>query len=415
MGNLFSDVTCKPDMAAAALQRDDQSALAARLTPVQWLICGIACLGFAFDLYETLMTALIVRPVLSTLGNLRSGTPEFNLWVGLFFFLPGVAGGIFGLLGGYLTDLLGRRRVLVWSILLYAFSAFASGYSTSVPWLLFWRCGTFVGVCVEFVAAVAWLSELFPNPRQRESVVGWTQAFGSLGGIMVTAAYYLVVTYGEQLPLVRGGHEAWRYTMMSGVIPAIPLIVIRPFLPESPTWREKKQAGTLKRPSFAELFQPHFRKTTIVTTVMMAAAFGAAFGAIQQAPRIVPGLPEVRTLPRPAVEQTVSAVQSFQEFGGLAGRFLLAFLAVRVISRRKLVRMFQVPGLILVPIVFASFGTTGFTILKWGVFLTGITTIGQLSFWGNYLPRVYPTYLRGTGESFAANVGGRMIGTCAVP
>ena len=97
MGNLFSDVTCKPDMAAAALQRDDQSALAARLTPVQWLICGIACLGFAFDLYETLMTALIVRPVLSTLGNLRSGTPEFNLWVGLFFFLPGVAGGIFGI------------------------------------------------------------------------------------------------------------------------------------------------------------------------------------------------------------------------------------------------------------------------------------------------------------------------------
>ena len=34
-----------------------------------------------------------------------------------------------------------------------------------------------------------------------------------------------------------------------------------------------------------------------------------------------------------------------------------------------------------------------------------------MSFWGNYLPRVYPTHLRGTGESFAANVGGRMIGT----
>jgi hypothetical protein len=26
---------------------------------------------------------------------------------------------------------------------------------------------------------------------------------------------------------------------------------------------------------------------------------------------------------------------------------------------------------------------------------------------------VYPTHLRGTGESFAANVGGRMIGTSA--
>ena len=388
-------------------------ASAARLTPLQWLIAIIAAIGFAFDSYVLLMLPLIVRPALIELLHVPPGSPLINDWVGIIFYVPAVAGGIFGLLGGYLTDLLGRRRVLVWSILLYAFSAFASGYSTSVTWLLFWRCGTFVGVCVEFVAAVAWLSELFPNPKQRESVVGYTQVVGSFGGVMVTAAYYLVVTYGEHLPAIRGGHEAWRYTLMSGVIPAIPLMLIRPFLPESPAWREKKLAGTLKRPSFAELFDARFKKTTIVTTVMMAAAFGAAFGAIQQAPRIVPGLPEVRTLPRAAVEQTVSAVQSYQEFGGLAGRFLLAFLAVRVISRRKLVRMFQVPGLILVPIVFASFGTSSFTILKWGVFLTGITTIGQLSFWGNYLPRVYPTYLRGTGESFAANVGGRMIGTCA--
>jgi len=168
----------------------------------------------------------------------------------------------------------------------------------------------------------------------------------------------------------------------------------------------------LKRPSFGELFRPEFRTTTIVTTVMMAAAYAAAFGAIQQTPRIVPGLPEVRTLPRPAIEQTVSAVQSFQEFGGLAGRFLLAFLAVRIVSRRQVLRIFQVPGLVLVPIVFVL-ATSNLTLLKWSIFLFGITTIGQFSFWGNYLPRVYPTYLRGTGESFAANVGGRMIGTCA--
>jgi hypothetical protein len=385
----------------------------ARLTPLQWLIAIIAAIGFAFDSYVLLMLPLIVRPALIDLLHVAPNDPVINDWVGIIFYVPAVAGGIFGLLGGYLTDRLGRRRVLVWSILLYAFSAFASGYSTSVLWLLFWRCGTFVGVCVEFVAAVAWLSELFPNPKQREAVVGYTQVVGSFGGVMVTGLYYLVVTYGEHLPLVRGGHEAWRYTLMSGVIPAIPLIIIRPFLPESPTWREKKLAGTLKRPSFAELFDARFKKTTIVTTVMMAAAYAAAFGAIQQAPRIVPGLPELRGLTRPAVEQTVSAVQSFQEFGGLAGRFLLAFLAVRIVSRRKLIRVFQVPGLMIVPIAFAVFGTTSLTMFKWSMFLYGITTIGQFSFWGNYLPRVYPTYLRGTGESFAANVGGRMLGTMA--
>jgi hypothetical protein len=46
-----------------------------------------------------------------------------------------------------------------------------------------------------------------------------------------------------------------------------------------------------------------------------------------------------------------------------------------------------------------------------GIFLAGLLTVGQFSFWGNYLPRVYPVHLRGTGESFAANIGGRLIGT----
>jgi Na+/melibiose symporter-like transporter len=384
---------------------------ASRLTAVQWAICGVAALGFAFDSYELLMLPLIVRPALADLLGVAPNSLEVNSWVGTLQYVPAVAGGIFGLLGGYLTDLFGRRRVLVWSILLYAFSALAAGYSTSVQWFLFWRCCTFIGVCVEFVAAVAWLSELFTDPKQRERVVGYTQAFGSIGGLMVTGAYYLIVTYGQSLPEVRGGHEAWRYTLMSGVIPAIPLMLIRPFLPESPAWAAKKRAGTLRRPSFAALFTPEFRRTTIVTTIMMACVYAAAFGAIQQMPRIVPGLADVREMPRTAQEQTISGVQSFQEFGGLAGRILLAMLAAIIIGRRRLLHLFQIPGLILLPLVYFLVPTVGLTLAQWGIFIVGLLTIGQMSFWGNYLPRVYPTHLRGTGESFAANVGGRMIGT----
>jgi Na+/melibiose symporter-like transporter len=328
-------------------------------------------------------------------------------------YVPAVAGGIFGLIGGYLTDLFGRRRVLVWSILIYAFAALAAGFTTSVYWLLFWRCCTFVGVCVEFVAAVAWLAELFHEPVQRERVIGYTQAFGSFGGVMVTGAYYLVVTYGHNLPAIHGGHEAWRYTLMSGVIPAIPLMLIRPFLPESPAWEEKKRAGTLRRPSFAALFTPEFRRTTIVTTIMMAAVYATAFGAIQQMPRVVPGLEQVRSLPRTAQEQTISGVQSLQEAGGLAGRVLLAYLAAIIISRRKLLHVFQFPGIVLLPLVFLLVPSVGLPLAQWGIFIVGLTTIAQMSFWGNYLPRVYPTHLRGTGESFAANIGGRVIGTAA--
>jgi MFS family permease len=384
-----------------------------RFTSTEWLICIIAAIGFAFDTYELLMLPLIVGPALGELVNVRAGTPEYAQWVGRLFFVPAVFGGIFGLLGGYLTDRFGRRRVLTWSILLYAFSALAAGFATHIYWLLFFRCTTFVGVCVEFVAATAWLAELFSDPKRRERVLGYTQAFGSVGGILVTAAYYLCVTYGDRFPAIFGGHAAWRYTLISGIIPAIPLIIIRPFLPESPIWREKKKAGTLKRPSVAELFAPRFRRTTIVTTIMFACSFGAAFGAIQHMPRIVPGIPEVAALAPAAREQAVSAVQSFQEFGGLLGRMLLAFLAVRIVARRPLLWVFQVPGLFVVPLVFFFAADASLQWAKWGIFFAGLFTIAQFSFWGNYLPRVYPTYLRGTGESFAANVGGRMIGTFA--
>ena len=381
-----------------------------RLTRTQWLICAIAALGFAFDIYELLMAPLIVGPAISELVA-KPGTPDYNTWVGLFFWVPAICGGIFGLLGGYLTDRFGRQRVLVWSILIYAFSAFAAGFATHITSLLILRSTTFIGVCVEFVAAVAWLAELFPEPKRREAVLGYTQAFSSIGGLMVTGAYALIVTYADSLPEINGGHAAWRYTLMSGVIPALPLIIVRPFLPESPQWLRKKAEGTLQRPSLAAIFTPELRKTTIVTTVMFMCAYGAAFGAIQQMPRIVPGLAEVRVLPGPQQQQQVSAVQGFQEFGGLVGRFLLAFLAIRIVSRQRLLRLFQIPGLLLIPFVFAYAANTSLELTKWGMFIAGIFTVGQLSFWGNYLPRVYPIHLRGTGEGFAANIGGRMLGT----
>ena len=357
------------------------------------------------------MAPLVVGPAIAELTGARPGSPAFNYWVGLFFWVPAIVGGAFGLLGGYLTDRFGRRRVLVWSILLYAFSAMAAGYSTSVEMLLILRSTTYIGVFVEFVAAVAWIAELFPDAKQREAALGYTQAFSSIGGLMVTAAYAIAVTYADSLPAIHGAHSPWRYTLISGVVPALPLILIRPFLPESPAWQHKKATGTLKRPSLAAIFTPELLRTTIVTTLLFACAYGAAFGAIQQMPRIVPGLPEVRTLPPAQQQQTASLVQAAQEIGGLVGRFVLAFLAVRIVSRRKLLHIFQIPGMVVVPLVFFYAATTNLERAKWGMFFAGLFTVAQFSFWGNYLPRVYPTHLRGTGEGFAANIGGRMLGT----
>src|SRR3984957_15150871 len=134
-----------------------------RLSLLDWVICGVACIGFAFDTYELLVLTLTVQPALGEFLSAKPGSAEFNHWIGLMFYVPAIAGGIFGLLGGYLIDRFGRRRVLFWSILLFCFSALATAYSSSALQLLIYRCVTFIGVSVEFVAATAWLAELFPG------------------------------------------------------------------------------------------------------------------------------------------------------------------------------------------------------------------------------------------------------------
>ena len=439
-----------------------------RLGTTEWLICVIAAIGFAFDIYELLMLPLIVKPAIAALsapmvealvqgGMARPeaaalwapGGENYVKWARTLFFVPAIAGGVFGLLGGYLTDRLGRRRVLTFSILLYAFSAFAAGFATSLTQLLVLRCGVFIGVCVEFVAAVAWLAELFPNPIQREKVLGYTQAFSSLGGLMIGGANVLAARFALSFPAIHDGHEAWRYTLISGVIPALPLILIRPFLPESPVWAQKKASGTLRRASVAELFSPALIRTTVLTTLVFAASYGIAFGAIQQLPQILgapkghaailatakaaqdqavaeaqaagtpaPDARRLRQIGGNATDEAVAKVTLWQEIGGLVGRVLLAVFAVRIVSRRALLRVFQLPALFYVPFLFwwvsgALPNADSLLNIKIGIFLAGLLTVAQFSFWGNYIPLVFPVHLRGTGESFAANIGGRVIGTAA--
>src|SRR5713226_6318776 len=98
---------------------------------VQWLIVGTSALGFALDIYELLMLPLIVGPALAELIHAQRGSPEANFWVGMLFFIPALAGGVFGLLGGYMTDRFGRRQVLVWTVVIYQFSACLAAFSTS--------------------------------------------------------------------------------------------------------------------------------------------------------------------------------------------------------------------------------------------------------------------------------------------
>src|SRR5262249_12804275 len=108
-------------------------------------------------------------------------------------------------------------------------------------------------------------------------------------------------------------------------------------------------------------------------------------------------------------------VQFMQELGGLVGRVLLALGLVFVASRRLLLWLFQVPGLLIIPVVWFWVYPNQPEYFTVGVFLAGLCIVAQFSYFGEYLPKVFPVHLRGTGAAFATNVGGRMFGTMAAP
>ncbi len=496
-------------------------------TRTQWLIVIIAAIGFLFDTYELLMTPLIGVPAIAELLQLPQNHPSVTEWTGRMLWITALCGGTFGLMGGWLIDRFGRKRIMALSIFLYAFSPFAAAFATTLKMFIACRCLTFIGVCVEFVAAITWLAELFPDARQKRIVLGSTQAFASLGGLLVTRVNMWIVDHAASLPALSlpelfAAHASWRYALLTGLLPAILIAFLLPFVPESQVWRDRRAAGTLRRPSFAQLFAPELRRVTLVTAGLSACAYAVAFGALQLTPlRIAPGLPELkdqRAALKPLQEQakelngkldviqpafvqaTIDApglhsiavqrafnrkefraakkdgdpakiaaldakfkelgaqldqltadkpkaklvlverekvlkalgdnreqqdpldklvkergntVQFYQELGGLVGRIILAVLLLTAIPRDRMLRIFIVPGLLMLPVVYNYFYTTGGAAFEWGIFVIGLCVVAQFSYFGEYLPKVFPLHLRGTGGSFATNVGGRMIGTSA--
>src|SRR5215207_5051260 len=156
------------------------------LNRTHWLIIIVAAIGFLFDTYELLMTPLVAPGAIAELLKVPQNNPLVTLWVGRLLWIAALCGGIFGLLGGWLIDKFGRKTVMAGSIFVYSFSPLLAAYSKTLPMFITFRCTTFIGVCVEFVAAITWLAEVFEDKRQKERWLGITQAFASLGGVLVT-------------------------------------------------------------------------------------------------------------------------------------------------------------------------------------------------------------------------------------
>src|SRR6266513_1889706 len=89
-------------------------------TVTQWLVCIIAAIGFLFDTYELLMTPLVGVPAIAELLQVPPNNPLVTLWTGRMLWLSALCGGVFGLLGGWLIDRFGRKRIMAVSIFVYS-------------------------------------------------------------------------------------------------------------------------------------------------------------------------------------------------------------------------------------------------------------------------------------------------------
>jgi hypothetical protein len=68
---------CEPEVCVFRGRQEILSKLqgkSRRLTPIDWVICGVACIGFAFDTYELLVLTLTVQPALTEFLTAKPGS-----------------------------------------------------------------------------------------------------------------------------------------------------------------------------------------------------------------------------------------------------------------------------------------------------------------------------------------------------
>ena len=185
-----------------------------------WLI---AFAGWAFDFYDLVLFSFLLIPIGHDLG--LSATEE--AW------LLGVAlgaSGLGGILFGYLSDVHGRKNVMIWTICLYSVGTALTAFATGPLTLLCFRLVTGLGVGGEWAVGHALLAESSPA-RMRGRASALLQA-GEPVGVALAAIVGLLVA-----PLL-----GWRAVFLVSSASAALAILVRRHLPESRLWDRQHEA-----------------------------------------------------------------------------------------------------------------------------------------------------------------------------
>ena len=117
--------------------------------------------GWVFDFYDLILFSFLLIPI----GH------ELHLSnIGLSYVLGAslAATAIGGVIFGILSDRIGRKSVLQWTILIYSVGTFLCGLASSLEMLVLFRIITGLGVGGEWATGQTYVGESFPpNVRGR--------------------------------------------------------------------------------------------------------------------------------------------------------------------------------------------------------------------------------------------------------
>jgi MFS family permease len=339
-------------------------------------------LGYMLDAMDVLLYVFALQTLRAefSLSNAQAGL------VSSATLLTSAAGGF---LFGVLADRIGRKRCLIYTILLYSFASAGTALSNGLTALLFWRALIGLGLGGEWSAGALLVAESWP-PEHRGKAIGIMQSGWALGYMAAAALTALILPrYG------------WRVLFLAGVLPALLTIAVRAGVEEPAIWSKRKEAGV----RLGDLFRfPLARRTYLaagLTTVVMFAYWG-----------LFTWLPGFLSAPASAGGAGLSIVRtSAWVFAIQIGAFLgyVAFgIAADRLGRRPTFLAYMIGAAVITPLygLLPSILDTGAAtaLLLLGP-LVGFFGTGYFSVFGAMLAELYPTALRGAGQGFTYNSG----------
>jgi MFS family permease len=378
-----------------------------RLTRYQWTVFFAAWLGWGFDVFDGLLFNYVAPNAVPTLLGIPIGgeaaVTALPYWTGILnaIFLLGWAAG--GVIFGPLGDRLGRRRVLLITMLMYAAGTACCAFVTDLWQLILCRIVASLGIGGEWAAGSAMVAEVVPEENRVEA-----------GALLYTSApfgLFLATFINAEVAGSWFAHDparSWRYVLMFGLLPAAAAFVVRMFVKEPERWASV--AATAAPARLREIFTPELwprTRSALIVTVTALICWWSCNVFIQSVANTFAGVEAVtRGLDAAATaglkQGWIKIATNAFNLGGLIGT-LLTIPFARRFGRRTMYRVYFVAS---AAALFAAFGLDMPAETRlYMYFLIGLAIFGVFGSFTFYLPELFPTRLRSTGAGFSYNIG----------